>query len=258
VQTPSDFGARGKRPTHPELLDELAIRFMDRGWSIKAMHRLMVLSRTYQMSNAYNTTFAETDVNNDLLWHFPQRRLTAEEIRDSLLMVSGTLDDKMMNEPHPFPPEYKREYTQHFPFSAVYDNNHRSVYVMQQRFKKHPFFALFDGADTNASTAERYVSITPLQSLFFMNNAFVSEQAGTFAKHLMAARSTDSDRIDLAYRVALGRPASVDELQAAQGYLNEYIQKLKSTTQPADGHAASALTSYVRALFGSNEFMFVD
>jgi len=132
VQTPNDFGRRGKPPTHPELLDYLASKFIASGWSVKAMHKLIMLSHVYQLSDAESPSDAISNPNNDLLSHFNPRRLDAEEIRDAMLAVSGALDPTMGGT-HPFPPQGEWRYSQHKPFVAVYESNRRSVYLMQQR-----------------------------------------------------------------------------------------------------------------------------
>ncbi|MCI0464560.1 MAG: PSD1 and planctomycete cytochrome C domain-containing protein, partial [Gemmataceae bacterium] len=176
VATPNDFGKQGRPPTHPELLDFLAQRFIDSGWSVKQMHRLIMLSRVYQLASSDDEANLKADVGNDSLWRFPRHRLDAESIRDSLLMVSGTLD-RSQGGPHPFPDQRTWDFTQHKPFKAVYDTNRRSVYLMTQRIQRHPFLATFDGPDTNASTAVRTTSTTSLQALFLMNDPFVHEQA---------------------------------------------------------------------------------
>jgi len=154
VATPSNFGRRGQPPTHPELLDYLATRFMESGWSIKAMHRLIMLSRTYQLASDGPAENARLDPANDLLWKFDRRRLDAESVRDSVLMVSGDLDLRV-GAVHPFPHPMSWTFTQHKPFSAEYDTNKRSVYLMVQRSQRHPYLSIFDGADPNVSTAER-------------------------------------------------------------------------------------------------------
>jgi hypothetical protein len=161
VPTPSDFGRQGQPPTHPELLDYLATRFVESGWSVKAMHRLVMLSRTYQLSGAEDAGNARTDAGDDYLWRFPRRRLDAESIRDAMLAVAGDLD-RTPGGPHPFPDPKTWDFTQHKPFKAVYDTNRRSVYLMTQRIPRHLFLAHFDGPDTNASTARRTTSTTPL------------------------------------------------------------------------------------------------
>ncbi|MDQ3624298.1 MAG: PSD1 and planctomycete cytochrome C domain-containing protein, partial [Verrucomicrobiota bacterium] len=121
VATPSDFGARGRPPTHPELLDYMASRFVQSGWSVKAMHRLIMHSRAYQSAVRDDSAGAATDPDNHLLWTFEPRRLSAEEVRDSMLSVSGALDRTPPQGPHPFPPENEWKYTQHKPFVAVYE-----------------------------------------------------------------------------------------------------------------------------------------
>ena len=151
------------------LLDWLALRFIDSGWSIKDMHRLIMRSRVYQLDSHAEATpeQIQADPDNDYLWHFARRRLDAESIRDTILAVSGSLD-RTPGGAHPFPKQTTWDFTQHKPFKAVYDTSRRSVYLMTQRIQRHPFLALFDGPDTNASTGVRTTSTTPLQALFLM------------------------------------------------------------------------------------------
>jgi hypothetical protein len=253
VQTPNDFGTRGKPPTHPELLDYLAARFIQSGWSVKAMHKLMMLSHVYQLSSA-----TAEGAQQDLFASFTRRRLAAEEIRDAMLAVSGALDRTVGGGTHPFPSENDWRYTQHKPFVAVYESNRRSVYLMQQRIKKHPFLELFDGADTNVSVGERPVSTTPLQALFLMNDPFAHEQADKFAVRIALAFAEDAKRIDFAYRLAFGRPASREEIGAAKTFLSQCQEELKKTKIAAEQHPRSALASFCRVLLSSNEFMFID
>jgi hypothetical protein len=255
VPTSNDFGARGNLPTHPELLDYLAARFVEKGWSVKAMHRMIMLSRAYQMSSVEDARNAAADVNNDL--RFNRRRLEAEEIRDAMLAISGSLDPAMP-EAHPFPPEKEWRYTQHVQFFADYDSNHRSVYLMQQRLKKQRFFEVFDGADTNATTAQRPVSTTPIQALFMMNDPFVHKQADELAVRIGMAHPETWKRIDYAYRLVFGRPATKEEIATAQNYLNHVSDELKGTGIPPDRQPRSALASYLRVLLSTNEFLFVD
>ena len=144
VTTPSNFGRLGARPSHPSLLDHLASELVAHGWSIKAMHRLIMRSRAYRRASTPHEQLEANDPDNALFGRFDRRRLTAEELRDALLAVSGRLDEHPGG-PHPFPPQNKWGYTQHTPFQAVYDTNKRSVYLMTQRIRKHPFLALFDG-----------------------------------------------------------------------------------------------------------------
>jgi Protein of unknown function (DUF1553)/Protein of unknown function (DUF1549)/Planctomycete cytochrome C len=257
VKTPNDFGTRGERPTHPELLDWLAHRFVETGWSIKAMHRLIMLSRAYQMSSDDQPENAAKDVNNELLWRFNRRRLTAEEIRDSILALAGTLDSKPA-EQHPFPAEAEWKYTQHKPFVAEYASNKRSVYLMQQRFRKNQYLELFDGADTNATTAVRPVSQTPVQALWSMNSAFAHEQARNFAQKILSAFSDEQARIGYAFECALGRPAEADEVEGVQKYLGDVTAALAESGLPEDQRPLSAFASFSRVLLTSNDLIFVD
>ncbi|OAI52908.1 hypothetical protein AYO44_04470 [Planctomycetaceae bacterium SCGC AG-212-F19] len=257
VATPNDFGARGARPSHPELLDWLADRFVRDGWSVKKMHRLIMLSAAYQRGDASDPRAAQIDPDNRLLWRANRRRLDAESIRDAMLAISGKLDTTTGG-PHPFPPVKQWGFTQHAPFTAVYETKRRSVYLMTQRLKRHPFLALFDGADTNASTPQRGATTVPTQALFLMNDPFVHEQADAFAARLMALRTDDGGRINLAYQFALGRPPSTDELRDVGQFLDAYRQRLATpgvAATPTEGRPWAALA---RTLFARNEFLFVE
>jgi len=257
VQTPNDFGTRGKAPTHPELLDYLARKFVESGWSVKAMHRLIMLSRAYQLSSQDDPRNAEADPGNDLQWRFNRRRLEAEEIRDSMLAISGSLD-RSMGGPHSFPPEKDWRYTQHVQFIADYDSNRRTVYLMQQRIRKQRLFEVWDGADTNATTPQRPVSTTPVQALFMLNDPFVHKQADLFAVRIGMAFGDDVRRITLGYELAFGRPPSKEELRIGIDYLRRVADELKSTAVPVEQQPRAALGSYCRMLFSSSEFLFVD
>jgi Protein of unknown function (DUF1553)/Protein of unknown function (DUF1549)/Planctomycete cytochrome C len=255
--TPSDFGKQGQPPTHPELLDHLATRFVASGWSVKAMHRLILLSRTYQMASTDDPANARIDVGNEFLWRFHRQRLDAESIRDTLLAVTGTLD-RSPGGPHPFPAMPSWNYTQHNPFKAAYETDRRSVYLMTQRIQRHPFLALFDGPDTNASTATRTTSTTPLQALYLMNDPFVHARARDFAKRILAERADDPARIERAYLLLFGRPPNSEEAAAASDYLARLTAKPRSGNVPPDQLSAKAWESLSRALFLSNEFVYVD
>jgi Protein of unknown function (DUF1553)/Protein of unknown function (DUF1549)/Planctomycete cytochrome C len=257
VSTPSDFGKRGSPPTHPELLDALTVRFMQSGWSIKAMHKLIMMSQTYQLSSDGDLGNLPRDPGNDFLWKFNRQRLDAETIRDSLLMISGQLDLSQTGA-HPFPHASAWSFTQHNPFTAVYDTNRRSVYLMTQRFQRHPYLSIFDGADPNTSTPLRSSTITPIQALFMMNSPFVHEQADHLAGRLIATQSESQKRIDMAYQLVLGRSPSPEELHRSQAYLQQTEEKLKSIEVPAESHQQKAWASYAGVLLSSNEFIFVE
>jgi hypothetical protein len=257
VQTPNDFGSRGKAPTHPELLDWLASRLVEGGWSIKSMHKLIMMSRTYQLACDDEPTNSAVDYDNDYLWRFNRRRLSAEEIRDAMLFMSAELDESPSG-PHPFPPETEWKYTQHKPFVANYDSHRRGIYLMQQRIKKQPFLEVFDGADTNATTAVRAMSTTPIQALFVMNDPFAHEMAEKFAIRVGLAVVEEDKRIEYAYRLAYGRMPTSEERQMGHEYLKECKEKMKEAGLPWDQQTKAALASYSRMILGSNEFFFLE
>ncbi len=271
VPTPNDFGVRGLAPTHPELLDYLAAQFIADGWSFKKMHRRLMLSHVYQLGSAdFGLRNSEAnspqsqiqnpqsvDLNNDYMWRFNRRRLSAEEIRDTMLSVSGTLELNV-NGPHPFPPESAWRYSVHNPFVAAYEHNGRGIYLMQQRIRAHPQLSIFDSADTNASTGERMLSTTPLQALFMMNDPFVHKQADQFAVRVGLAFSDDTKRIDYAYRLAFGRKPTTEEIKKGLSYLREIRPELTFIKVEEEAQTRAALASYLRVLLSSSEFIFVD
>jgi hypothetical protein len=251
VSTPNDFGRQGKPPTHPELLDWLASEFRMSGYSIKALHRTIMLSRVYQLSSQTSAPAVDLDPTNEWLSSFPRRRLDAEAIRDTLLLLAGTLD-LSPGEPHPFPPQNEWKFTQHNPFKAVYESNHRSVYLMTQRIQRHPYLAIFDGADPSASTPARMTSTTPIQSLYFLNDPMVHEQANRFAERIVAAASDDHDRLSFAFGHAIGREPNAREKEASLKFLNQM------RSSPDDADQLVAWQAMVRVIFRLNEFVYVD
>ncbi|MEZ5385871.1 MAG: DUF1553 domain-containing protein [Prosthecobacter sp.] len=253
VPTPNDFGKQGRPATNPELLDFLAVKFREGGWSMKAMHRLIMLSRTYRMSSERDESSIAADPTNEHLSSFPRLRLDAESIRDTLLLLGGNLDTTPAGE-HPFPPQNEWNFTQHNAFKAVYPSNHRSVYLMTQRIQRHPYLAIFDGADPSASTAARPTSTTPLQALFLLNDPLVHEQAGLIADRLIRHASDSVERVKFAYQLLFARPPSSDELQAATRFLADAGQSL-----PEGGkNGNEAWNAYVRVLLRLNEFVYID
>jgi hypothetical protein len=257
VTTPSNFGARGEAPTHPELLGWLTGRFLESGWSIKAMHRLILSSRTYQLASAHDEVNAARDPSNRWYWRFDRQRLDAESIRDALLAASGNLD-LGRGRPHPFPPIERWAWTQHQPFQECYPSNHRSVYLMTQRLQRHPFLALFDGPDTNTSTEERRQSTVPLQALFFMHNPFFRQQAEGFAQRLIASSADVRERIELAHEIAWSRPALYSEQCIGIRYLDNFMEELTKGYTSNKQRELEAWTSYTRLLLSANEFVYVD
>lgn len=257
VATPNDYGKQGKPPTHPELLDWLAARFMENGWSIKSMHRLIMLSRTYQMASGLSSEALERDPANQLLSAFPRRRLDAESIRDTLLVLGGTLDRTIGGE-HPFPPQTEWKFTQHNPFKAVYETQRRSVYLMTQRIARHPFLAIFDGPDPAASTGSRLSTTTPVQALYLLNDPFVHEQAKRFAAQIISEAGDDRTRWKLAIERALARQPDEAETGGAMQMLatiQSSIRERKTAKADLEFESWQAMT---RAIFRMNEFIYID
>jgi hypothetical protein len=251
VPTPNDFGRQGRPPSHPELLDWLARRFIESGYSIKSLHRLILASRTYQQSTRRSAEAIELDPTNELLGAYPRRRLDAESIRDTLLQLGGSLDTSPAGA-HPFPPQSEWKFTQHNPFRAVYESRRRSVYLMTQRIQRHPFLATFDGADPSASTAARLTSTTPVQALFLLNDPLVHEQSTAFATRLQRDASTPTDRIRLAYALAFARqPDAAEESEASR-----FLERLAANSSP--DAERTAWEAFARALFRLNEFVYLD
>ncbi len=258
VPTPNDFGKQGKPPTHPELLDYLACELRDGGWSLKSLHRAILMSSTYQQSSRRNAEAVAVDPTNETLAGFPRQRLDAEAIRDALLVLGGSLDATPPGE-HPFPAASTWKFTQHNPFKAVYESSHRSVYLMTQRIQRHPYLAIFDGADPSASTPARMTSTTPLQALFLLNDPLVHQQAERFAEQLHAMDVAVPEKIRFAYESMLARSETLAEAAAAI----DFLDRAESLLHPDQGAADAAYgrdtwAAYVRSLLRLNEFVYLD
>jgi len=257
VGTPSNLGMRGEEPTHPELLDWLAQRFVEHGWSIKAIHRLIVLSNTYQLSSRHDERYAQADPGNRWYWRFDRQRLDAESMRDAILSVSGLLEPQRPGA-HPFPHINQWTWTQHNPFKEIYPSRHRSVYLMTQRLQRHPYLALFDGPDTNTSTEARTSSTVPLQALFLMNSPFVQTASEALAARLASAGSDPRDRILLAHRLAYARDPSPEEYDRGVEYIDRYRDELSRLGTPEEQRDLAAWASYSRTILTANEFRYID
>jgi hypothetical protein len=247
VATRNDFGNHGTPPSHPELLDYLARYFMDHGWSVKAMHRLIMESATYRQA-------ARDGFPPESFSAFARRRITAEELRDTILVAAGTLDLNPGNE-HPFPPTNKWSFTQHAPFAAEYLTAKRSVYVMRKRNRASRFFALFNGADPNASTADRDVTTVPTQALYFMNDPFFHNCAEKFAERIRAAASDPASRLDFAFREVFARPVTDGEVTNFTDFATTLDATLKGD---AEAREKATWNAYARVLLGCNELLHLD
>jgi hypothetical protein len=266
VATGDNFGMRGEKPSHPELLDWLADRFVAGGWSVKAMHRLMLLSSTYQMASTPNAAALQVDPNDRLLWRMPRRRLEAEEVRDALLAVGGRLERKVGGgelmdvvvktaetidaKRGFFVPRVKSDH-------ECYHSNRRSVDLPVIRNALPEVLALFDAADPNGVTAARNDTTVPSQALYMLNNPFVREQALHLAKAVQAEAS-DEDRLRSVYGRALGRPPSVEEVAEGLEFLRAYVEKARAPGRSEADSRLTAWRSYCQMLFCTNEFLYVD
>jgi hypothetical protein len=257
VETPSYFGTRGASPTHPELLDWLAASFVEHGWSIKWLHRLILASKTYQLASTDHPAREAIDGANVWCWHFQRQRLDAEQIRDAMLFVAGTLDQSRPG-PHRFPEIEKWNYTQHNPFRGTEASRHRSVYLLITRLHGDSFLGVFDEPDGSSSTDVRVNSTVPQQALFLMNSKTVHDLAGDFANRLCRATDDAAARIDLAYRLAYCRPALASEVERGRAYIDVYNQQAVADGLSSSEAESNAWVSYARALLVMHEFFYVD
>ena len=253
VPTLDNFGKQGAKPSHPELLDWLANQFVADGWSLKELHRRIMLTRAYRLNGDRSESNLDRDPENQWLWHFPRRRLEAEAIRDSILFVSQRLDTEPGG-PHPFRPWYVRRYSLNGPFNEDFPTRKRSVYMVTQRIFRHPFLGLFDGPDTTSSTAARKTSNNPGQALYLMNSGFVREQSLCFADRALERDGNNTDKLQWIWQQSYGRPAARDELAMAMAHLDRYGQNAEHHPQ----RQREAWASLCRAVLTSNEFFHVD
>ena len=255
VATPSDFGLRGERPTHPELLDWLAGEFIASGWSVKSLHRLIMNSRTYQLASVDNDVNLSVDPGNRWHWRYSRRSLDAESIRDAMLAVSGRLD-RNVPQSHPFPSVDTWGYTIHNPFYAVYDSNHRSVYLMVQRNRRHPYLALFDAADPNQSIATRQPTTTPTQALYLMNSPFVQEVSEGFARRVVSVAGDDQAKMRWAFETTHSRIPDDAVVGDVIAFVSAYGEKIAG--DKAVDKDIAAWSALARVLLTSNGFLYVD
>jgi hypothetical protein len=270
VATPSDFGTQGREPTHPELLDWLATELVARGWSLKAMHRLMVTSAAYRQSSTPPARTLEIDPENTLLARMPRRRLEAEAVRDALLAVTGTLDHRVGG-PSVFPDlppgvETRGGWTRS---ASASDRDRRTLYVFVRRNLRYPLLDAFDAPDTNTTCPERNVSVNAPQALMLLNSDLILDEARHFAGRLYREAADRNDRPGLirsAYRLAFAREPDRDELARGVAFLDSEPALVSGhpSAPPIprpDGVVpaqAAAMVDYCHALLNLNEFVFVD
>jgi hypothetical protein len=249
VATPGDFGNQGDPPTHPELLDWLAMEFMEHGWSLKYMHRLMVMSATYCQTSlvAPADPRLKADRENKLLWHARRRRLEGETLRDALLAVSGDLNTRPFGpSARPALPEKISTYAWK-PDARREDQDRRSVYVFAKRNMRFPMFDAFDLPDMHNSCSRRSQTTTAPQALLLLNSDFTMERARHWCVALRNSGTEDRAFVAKAYRESCGRMATDDEISAGVSFL----QRQRSA------HADAEL-DFCHALLNANEFLYVD
>ncbi len=260
VRTPDNFGRLGERPTHPELLDWLAIRFVESGWSVKAMHRLILSSAAYRMSGRHDETAATADPENRLRWRFDRRRLEAEAIRDSLLAVSGGLDLAMGGT---LLATKNREYvaTTVSTNATTYTSPRRSVYLPVVRSALYEVFQAFDFADPSTPNGDRDATTVAPQALFLMNSDLARSSSRRFAERLLIERIDVDERIEQAYRLAFGRPPIEIERAEAREFLDRYAKALDASLNVSLNEPERNLRmweGFCRSLFSASEFIHVD
>jgi hypothetical protein len=245
VDTPNDFGRNGSAPTHPELLDWFAVEFRDCGQSPKALHRLILRSSTYRQVSRHHPEFAKIDADNRLLWRMNRSRLDAESIRDSVLAVSGKLNAQMGGPGFELF-RFKDDHSPVYDHSALEKSNdsaswRRTVYRFTVRSVPNPFLDCLDCADPNLNTPVRNTTLTALQALALLNDAFIVKQAEYLARRLRGVSPDLCRQIEAAYVLAFGRSAHEDEKEALAAYARKH-----------------GLANACRLLFNANEFVFID
>ena len=244
VRTPSNFGTLGQPPTHPHLLDWLAADFVQNGWSLKRLHRQIMTSATYQLGSAYDEDCFRLDADNRLLWRMKPRRMDVEAWRDSLLAITGELDDRPGGSP----------------VADISTSTRRTLYAKVSRngdvFQSDEFLRRFDFPLMRATVAQRPKSIVPQQYLFLLNSHFMVARAKAMVSRLESVATSDAEKIDWAYRTLYGRSAQPSEIQLGLEFLRE---SGSMTSEPAvtSAEKLSMWDQYAQVLLSSNELMFL-
>ena len=261
VTSQNNFGTTGQTPSHPDLLDHLAVKFMEGKWSVKSLIRDLVLTRSYRMSSNFNHAAFLKDPENFLQWRHSPKKIDAEALRDSMLIVSGRLDTKRPtgsdiawagdNRVGGFR-RPRRGNDRDRP------NNYRSAYLPAARDNLPESLALFDPADPNIVTGKREETNVPDQALYLMNNAFVIEQAEAMALRVYKAAETNRDRISRAFAIAFARPATNEEIDNALAYLSDFINRAGADSQNRQKIERLALNTFCQSLLISAEFRYLN
>lgn len=276
VGTSSDFGVMGDRPSNPQLLDYLAATFVQDGWSIKRIHRLIMLSNAYQQSSAYQTEAAKVDPENKLLWRFDRRRLEGEVIRDSMLLASGNLNLKMGG-PGVFPPlpDGTSRGSKYLSWKAESDPaeaNRRSVYVFVKRNLRYPMFEAFDFPDTHESCSRRYATVSPTQPLMLMNDDLAREWSRALASRVLNdVGLSPEQQVERVFRIVFSRAPNDDERLSVLDFLKQQATEISSRLvkhekvampdrlpQGMEPGRAAAFVDLCQTLLNSNEFVYMN
>jgi hypothetical protein len=240
VATPSNFGKMGEKPSHPELLDHLARRFIALGWSMKALHREIMLSATYQLSARTDPRNHEIDPENRLLWRANRRRLEVEAWRDAMLAVTGSLDQTVGGRSLPLDSP---------------TNTRRTLYAAISRHDLDGLLRLFDFPDPNLTCDRRVVTTVPLQQLFVLNSEFMVRQAKALSARLTRdATEPDAVRVGRAFLLLYGRPATDREVQFA----TEFLAGRDDPASRPTGRGLTRWEQFAQVLLAANEFLYVD
>lgn len=275
VGTPNDFGRKGERPSHEKLLNWLATEFVSSGWSIKSMHRMIMLSNTYQMSSqVFEPLYAKIDPENRYLWRMNRRRLEGEALWDSMHSVAGTLNLNMGGRAvtPPLSPDEFSALSGNGPYkwhvsSDLADHRRRGIYILVRRNFTYPMFEAFDNPDNSVSCPKREVTTVTPQVLWFMNHQQSLNQAQEFAKRLLKGNNTPSKWIEKGWYLALGRLPTKQEKNESLLLLQAFEKKeikaenwldLASANNSIPLSKAVALTKFCLSLFNLSEFMYVD
>ena len=273
VATPSDFGLKGERPTHPELLDWLASEFVQNGWSIKYMHRLIMTSETYKQSSSSRADAVAIDPEDKLLWRFPRHRLEGETIRDEALAVAGILNTKMGG-PSVFPelPIGLEGRGGWKVTKEKEERNRRSVYVFVRRNTRYPMFETFDMPDTHESCARRNVTTSPLQALTMLNDKVSLEWAENFAGRVLRdAGDDEAKQIRVAYELAFARAPADEEAAVVNRFFSDHAKIVRERVveeepislpanfpESGDKVSGATLVDFCHMLLNSNEFVYMN
>jgi hypothetical protein len=258
VASTDNFGRLGDPPANQPLLDWLAIRFMEGGWSIKSMHRLIMLSNTYQMSSDYDGRSAETDPENTFLWRMSRRRMDAEEIRDAIMAISGSLQfvnggSIMKYKDRQYVADTSRR------GDIDYDRNIRAVYIPVVRSSMYDVFRAFDLPDPSTPNGDRNSTVVAPQALFMMNGSVVLRHSRIMAEGLLRdSGMEDAERIRQAYERSLSRPPSAQETDQALTFIARVRQALAEKHDAGEESRVRAWQSFCKALMASNEFIYLN